>query len=377
MVKVKIAIIDADLLRRKNHRFPNLVCEKISSYYKSKGSEVVLKMDYDNLDDFDDVYISKVFTDTPVPDWVLVEDLPENIHIGGTGFYFDKAPDLPYEIEHIMPDYSLYDQWVTEQMANGVSSTSLKEYTDYSMGFITRGCFRKCGFCVNHKYDKVFLHSNLEEFYDPNRKKICLLDDNILGYPHWKDVFNVLMDTKKPFKFKQGLDERLLTEEKCELLFNAKYDGDRTFAFDNIADYDLIESKLKLIRKYTQSNHILFYVIVGFESTSIEDIVNMWKRIELLMRYRCVPYIMRYQSPTEVPWKLSKFKPVYAAVTRWCNQPAMFKKKSFREFCELTQTYIKSDKTCADMRGLKLIEDEYPDIAKRYFDLKFESEVKA
>lgn len=39
-----------------------------------------------------------------------------------------------------------------------------KEYLEYSIGFLTRGCFRKFGFCVNQKYDHVFAHSPLEEF---------------------------------------------------------------------------------------------------------------------------------------------------------------------------------------------------------------------
>ena len=64
-----------------------------------------------------------------------------------------------------------------------------KEYTDYSIGFLTRGCFRKCQFCVNQKYNHVFLHSPLKEFLDESRKKICLLDDNFLGCKHWKEIF--------------------------------------------------------------------------------------------------------------------------------------------------------------------------------------------
>ena len=31
---MKVAIIDADLIGRKKHRFPNLVSEKISAYWK-------------------------------------------------------------------------------------------------------------------------------------------------------------------------------------------------------------------------------------------------------------------------------------------------------------------------------------------------------
>ena len=103
---MKIAIIDADLIGRQRHRFPNLACEKISGFWKEQGAEVELKLDYENLDSYDQVYISKVFTDTPVN--IDVKET-EKIHFGGTGFYFDKAPNLPDEIEHHMPDYHLYD----------------------------------------------------------------------------------------------------------------------------------------------------------------------------------------------------------------------------------------------------------------------------
>ena len=55
---MKIAIIDADLIGRKKHRFPNLACEKIAGYYKDEmNAEVILKMDYENLEEFDKVFI--------------------------------------------------------------------------------------------------------------------------------------------------------------------------------------------------------------------------------------------------------------------------------------------------------------------------------
>lgn len=53
-----IAIIDADLIGMGNHRFPNLAAMKISAFYKSHGEQVVLKMDYENLETYDKVYIS-------------------------------------------------------------------------------------------------------------------------------------------------------------------------------------------------------------------------------------------------------------------------------------------------------------------------------
>lgn len=142
-----------------------------------------------------------------------------------------------------------------------------------------------------------------------------------------------LIATGKKFKFKQGLDERLLTDEKCHMLFSSNYDGDFTFAFDNIADYDLIKSKLEMIRKYTKTNYLKFYVLVGFESTTLEDIENAFKRVDLLMQYHCVPYIMRFQSKNETPWKESEFRGMYTQLARWCNQQHLYKKMSFRQFC--------------------------------------------
>lgn len=335
MVDIKVAIIDADLIGKKKHRFPNLVCLKLSGYYKELGNDVELKLDYENLDQYEKVFISKVFTDTPMDEEVL--KLP-NVEYGGTGFYFDKAPDLPCEIEHHFPDYHLYDEWIEQQIAGGIKRNEFKEYLDYSIGFITRGCFRKCGFCVNKKYNHVFSHSPLEEFYDPTRKKICLLDDNFFGYKDWKPALLELQATKKPFKFKQGMDERILNDEKCEMLFSSKYDGSFTFAFDNIDDKELIEKKLKLIRKYTEKIP-MFYVLCGFDKNDKyddefweKDILNTFERIQLLMEYHCLPYIMRFNKYEESP-----YRGMYINLARWCNQPSFFKKKSFYEFCTMKE----------------------------------------
>ncbi len=57
---MKVAIIDADLIYRQNHRFPNLACMKISSCWKQQGADVELKLDYKNLNAYDLVSISKV-----------------------------------------------------------------------------------------------------------------------------------------------------------------------------------------------------------------------------------------------------------------------------------------------------------------------------
>ena len=356
---MKVGIIDADLISRKKHRFPNLACMKISAYYKELGNDVSLLLSYDEIENYDKVFISKVFTDTPIPDGII--DLSW-VEYGGTGFYFDKAPNLPNEIEHHFPDYHLYDDFVNEKIKSGEKRSEFKGFLDYSIGFLTRGCFRKCSFCVNKKYDRVFQHSSLSEFYDPSRPKICLLDDNFFGYPGWKDALLELQATGKPFTFKQGLDERLLTDEKCELLCQSKYDGSITFAFDNVADYRIIEKKLELIRKYTKKQ-FTFYVLCAYDSQDEKDVENVFLRIELLMKYKCVPYIMRFEK-----YKDSPYRGMYITLARWCNQPSFLKKKSFREYAEMA-----NGPGGAAERYMREFEEKHPNIASKYYDMRWEN----
>lgn len=366
-----IGVIDCDLISRKSQRFPNLACMKISAYYKSQKHDVVLieSWEDENLDLCDKLICSKVFTDTYVPEDLLKRD---NILIGGTGFYFDKAKPLPDRIEHIKPDYTLYYQYIKHHFpCDAKSKKQLEYYLYHSVGFMTSGCFRQCKFCVNQNKKQVIKHSPLSEFYDESKKYICLLDDNFLGCPNWKEMLLELKATNKPFQFKQGLDERLLTDEKCELLFSCKYYGDYIFAFDKVEDYDLIESKLKMIRKYTNSEHIKFYVLCGFVGTDEVDIENTFKRIELLFRYGCFPYVMKYQSPTEKPYENSKWKLLYTYIANWCNKANLVKIMSFREFCYAMQNRLKTNKISNCFSAMCEFEYEFPEIAEKYFDMKF------
>lgn len=145
---------------------------KLSGYYKELENDVELKLDYEDLQLYDKVFISKVFTDTSIDESVL--NLP-NVEYGGTGFFYDKAPKLPYEVEHHMPDYHLYDEWVQQRLDEGGNRNDFKYYLDYSIGFVTRGCFRQCQFCVNKNYKKVEVHSPLDEFVDYSRKRYVYL----------------------------------------------------------------------------------------------------------------------------------------------------------------------------------------------------------
>lgn len=365
---MKIGIIDADLIYKREHNFPNLAIMKLSGYHKNKGHNVKL-IHFDDINPnslftqtFDKVYISKVFTDTQVPKNIL--NLPF-VEYGGTGFFYDKAPNLPDEIEHSFPDYNLYDSWIKEKIRKGKKASYFKYYTDYSIGFTTRGCFRKCEFCVNRNEKKVYPHSPLSEFLDKKRKKICLLDDNILGCgEHWERIIKELQATKKPFQYKQGMDIRILSDKKAELLSNCKYDGNYIFAFDDILDKNNIIKRIKIFKKHMPKTIPKLYVFCGFDRNNkydidfwINDIVDLLERIKILMLSKSAPYIMRFKEVEK-----SKNKKLYTYITRFCNGSNGYFKQSLRQY---------GISKNANIKILLDFEKQYPEIAKKYFDLKF------
>lgn len=374
------------MVGRTKHRFPNLASMKISGYYKGFGNQVELKTDYDNLLLYDKVFISKVFTDTPIEEDVL--KLP-NVSYGGTGFFYDKSPSLPQEIEHHMPDYHLYDDWVERKIKDGCNRKQFSYFLDYSIGMMTRWCVRQCSFCVNQRYKSCQLHSPVEEFLDESRPYICLLDDNVFACKDWKNVFDSLISTGKKFQFKQGCDERLLTDEKCDILFNkSRWIGDRIFAFDNIAERDLIECKLQMIRRHT-NNQLKFYVMCGYNHNNHgiytdefwkQDIVDLFERIKILMEYGCLPYVMRYKD-----YELSPYRGIYITASSWCNQPSFFRKMTFEEFSKARgmrnedykkyrldfDSYLKDGgKKGSCWRYYDEFEQKFPNIAEKYFHMR-------
>ena len=374
----KIGIIDADLLDGGT-RHPNLVCLKLSGWHKQQGNNTELIKDWKQVlygaERYDHLYIARVFDFTRIPEGVTQL---ENVTYGGTGFKegfvtYSDNPDaaetiekagfmraLPNEIEHTMPDYHLYDSFVADEIARGIKPGKYKDYMDFSIGYTTRGCFRHCKFCVNECSNGVAFHAHVREFFDPTRKMIYLWDDNILAYPRWREVFEELAETGKRFQYRQGMDIRLMTDEKAEVLSRAKYYGDYIFAFDHPEEKRFIERGLDIWRRHNTKIPKL-YVLCGWDSQDEKDIEATFMRIEVLMKHRALPYIMRHEY-----YKKSKYRGMYITLARWCNQPSFFKKKSFIEFCEA------NGERSSAMRYAREFAHDWPEIAEKYYNLRFD-----
>ena len=308
----KIGLIDVD-----GHNFPNIPLMKISAWHKQQGDSVEW---YEPMfsGHMDKVYMSKVFSFSE--DYQYYIDADEIIK-GGSGYcidvvdekeVFDKSKDieLPYEIEHIYPDYSLY----------GI--------TDTAYGFLTRGCPRGCGFChVETKEGRASRKvADLNEFWN-GQKNIVLCDPNILACRQWKDLLQQLIDSKAYVEFNQGLDIRLMSEEKAEMLKQIKCKNFH-FAWDRFEDKEMIIPKFKMFKTITGIDYRKLGVLMlcNFDTTIEEDL----ERIYTLRDLGFSPYVMLYDKE-HIPkgHELRKLQ-------RWVNNRFIFAK------CNTFEDYMKS-----------------------------------
>ena len=308
-MKQRIGLIDVD-----GHNFPNIPLMKISAWHKQQGDSVEW---YSPMfsEWCDKVYMSKVFSFSPDYEYCIKAD---EIISMGSGYCIDlidghevynkvKDVDLPPEIEHIYPDYSLY----------GI--------TDTAYGFLTRGCPRGCGHChvpakEGRKSVKV---ADLDEFWN-GQKNIVLCDPNILACSEWKDLLQQLIDSKAWVDINQGLDIRLMTEEKAEMLKKVKQ-KQLHFAWDRYEDKEIILPKLQMFKDITGINerNLIVYVLCNYNTTIEQDL----ERIYTLRDMGYWAYVMLYDKEN-IPKGHDLRK-----MARWVNNRFVFAKcKTFEEY---------------------------------------------
>ena len=302
---MKIGLIDVD-----GHNFPNLPLMKLSAWHKAQGDTVEW---YEPMfsGHMDKVYLSKVFSFTPDYDYYIDA---EEVVKGGSGYCislvdgieeFDKSKhfDLPEEIEHIYPDYSIYYD-------------KIPEVRDTAYGFLTRGCQCDCDFChVAQKEGNCSVKvANLSEFW-MGQKNIVLLDPNITACRDWRELFQQLIDSKAWVDFSQGLRIHMITEEKAEMLKQMKVKQVH-FAWDKYEDKDIVVPKFKQFKEITQwdKRKLSVYVLTNFNTTHEQDL----ERIYTLRKLGYWPYVMIYDKEHLPKGHITR------RLQRWVNMRAVF-----------------------------------------------------
>ena len=298
---MKIGLYDVD-----SHNFPNLPLMKISAWHKSQGDEVEW---WFPMMHYDKVYVSKVFGDE-YSQMDMTAISADEIVFGGTGFaitvedgkevyHKDRDKDLPYEIEHIYPDYSLYPELTK----------------DKAYGFLTRGCCNNCSFCIVSQKEGMCSHkvADLSEWWR-GQKEIILLDANILACKDRISLLQSLIDSGAAVDFTQGLDARFITPEIAEMLGKIKTKMYH-FAFDFMKNEKQIVKGLKTFVDIVKPDErkCCVYVLTNYDTTFEQD----YYRIKKLQELGLSPDVRIYRKNTAPP--------ITRDLQRWCNNRFIYR----------------------------------------------------
>lgn len=299
------------------NKYPPLGLMKISTYHKLRGDYVQFVkgcVPQFRQQQWDRVYVSTLFTflwkttvDT-INYYQRAVDCPENIIVGGvmatllgeelhneTGAkvmagLLDKPgvldPGDRQRIDALVPDYCLLDQVEYNYGLN-----------DAYIGYATRGCPNRCGFCAVSRIEPTFCGylplkkqvRSIEEIYG-SKQDLVLLDNNVLASDQFEQIINDIVDLgfekgarlNKKFRhvdFNQGIDLRRLTREKMELLAKIALKPLR-LAFDHITLKDDYVDRVRLAVD-CGITHLSNYVLYNYTDTPQDFYERLRINVEL------------------------------------------------------------------------------------------------
>lgn len=288
---MNIGLVDVD-----GHHFPNFALMRASAYHKERGDQVEWATPFNR---YDKVIASKVFTFTPDFNYLTLQ--VDIIEKGGTGYDIQK--NLPFEItQSTLMDYSIYPQH------------------NFSIQFFSRGCIRKCPFCLVREKEG-YIQSVEPVDLNPIGKWVEVLDNNFFANPEWRNAVEYLSGLKQKVNL-HGVDIRIMDEEQAYYLNKLPLYRNVHIAWDS-PKVDLTD-KLKEVTRYIKPWKLMCYVLVGFDSTIEQDMY----RIERLRELGIKPYVMQYRDfdnnrkPTQYERDLAQY----------VNKPMIFKSCTFSEF---------------------------------------------
>jgi hypothetical protein len=286
---------------------------KLASYHRSRGNEIRYVRGESKTEGFkpDQIEVTSLFTYA----WQPVHRAIRFYHrrfprakVRAGGIYATLMPDhlksafpdldvhkgLYDEIERYMPDYE-----ILEEVENWKG-------WDTSILFTSRGCIRNCPFCVVPKIEGRLRSNASDVKYQilPGHKKVTIWDNNFLASPDWKRVIDLLVQLGLRVDFNQGLDARLIDEEKAKILADLKMPFLR-MAFDSVREKKAITNSVDLLADAGfKRRSLMFYVLYNFHSNrrGMKDTPSTFlERIRYVLDdLGCTCYPMRYEPPNSL-----------------------------------------------------------------------------
>ena len=285
---MKIGLLDID-----GHNFPNLALMKLSAYHRQHGDTVEW---VNHFYMYDRVYKSKVFTFTPDDSHAL---MCEEIVKGGTGYrmYGDLFCD------DTEPDYTIYPN------------------IRHAYGFLTRGCIRRCHFCIVPKKEGSIRPYRDIETVLQGRKSAILMDNNVLASEHGIRQLKKIADMGYKVDFNQGLDSRLVTEEIAKLLSKIKWIKYIRFSCDSTEMIDPLIKAIGKLNKYGISNYRIFVYLL------VTDVADANERCRILKQLGVIPFAQPYRDEYNTPRTEEQKR-----FARYVNRREIFKSIDFEQY---------------------------------------------
>lgn len=315
---MKIGLLDIDCHAAKKKWgatvYPNLALCKIAAWHKQRGDTVEWATPFEH---YDILYRAKIFNFTP--DDHTIYDCDKEVR-GGTGYDIYSA--LPDEIDDIQPDFSIYPN----------------VDKDTVFGFLTRGCIRKCKWCVvPRKEGSIRPYWDIERVAN-GRKNVVLMDNNILAAGDYaKEQLRKIIDLGLHVDFNQALDARLLTDDFAAILAKVKWIDSRIrFGCDNSSEIDDFLLAIDRLKRHGFRGDFFLYTMIGCNNDLKEcyDRIHFWW--EYCMRFRkekigaaVYCYAQPYRDPDNPNADIPQWQ---RDMAQWCNKRMLYSTIDFKEF---------------------------------------------
>lgn len=276
---MKVVLYDVD------SKIPNLALMKLSTYYKSKGYQSILSKKIQRIP-ADLYYASTIFNSQKSLNHVkkLTELYNEKIVIGGTGV--DLKARLPSEADRCFPDYELY------------------RHTKYALGFLTRGCNKKCTFCVVPQKEG-YLQSNyatFDDFVPKGQQNVMLLDNNLLAASNAIDLLEEIAKRQFNVNFSQTLDIQYLTDEIYEKLImvssvNSRFSRQMIyFSCNTLKQAEMFDMQFDKLKNFGKER-VTVVIMYGFNTRLSED----FEILKTMKRLGLISFVQEYKPIHGVP----------------------------------------------------------------------------
>jgi hypothetical protein len=295
------------LLADADSRIPNLALMRLATHFRALGEGVRLVRPTDRRSLFDPRHTralgSSVFGFAAKARSAMEREWG-SIEWGGTGVRVDSSlaeVDSAVDWDRVAPSYDLYPEFTA------------------SLGFLTRGCRLRCGFCVvPTKEGRPSAVASVRDVWrgDGHPKRLLLLDNDAFApslRSHWRDAVDEIRAGAFRVCFSQGLNLRLIDDESAAAIATLEY-RDNEFrerrlytAWDSLGDESIFRRGIATLDRHgVPAKHLLVYMLVGYDPRETWE--ALFYRFTEMVALGCRPYPMVYDRSA---------RPDLAAFQRW------------------------------------------------------------